>query len=132
MVAAVLKIVAALMTLQTTVILAALGFLWRELTKRDDRRKKEIEDIQESLEHAENRNERLWNELYGREYDPTDEGHLSETQSRFDEIDEELSEVRACMEREHHEVMMVLREMKEALEEINGFDINWNRLEGDD
>ena len=101
--------------------ITAYKFLWDKSRENED----EIEKINSSLNM-------ILNRIFGIEKDPTDEGHIMETEMRFDELGEQLEEIaekqdeacesRARMERDMQSIIEVLEREETVTVKPSDFD----------
>ena len=97
----------------------AYSLLWRKIRQEEEDKeeiKKEVTDIRQSLND-------LWQRIYGNDEDQTMEGHLVETEDRFDSIDEQLESLAKRLEesiedrkQEHQEVQEQMEKIADVLE----------------
>lgn len=67
----------------------AYSFLWYKIRRVED----EVDDLDETFREMAESVTRIWKRIFGDEHDNTMEGHLVETNDRFDSIDNKLVEI---------------------------------------
>lgn len=99
----------------------AYSFLWYKIRRLEQDK---VSDLEERLSEKEEVLNNIWNRIFGYGDDPTMEGHLVETEDRFDSIDEKLQEIANTMQemskgrkREHREVRKNFSELIRVLSE---------------
>ena len=110
-----------LLGLVVTFNIAAYSYLWREIKNIEEETDKNSESLNMILHR-----------IFGIEEDPTDKGHIMETQDRFDKLGEKLEEIaekqeeacesRARMERDMHSIMEVLEREEQIDIQPSDFD----------
>lgn len=104
--------------------LGAVKIIWGRLNEQGD----EIGKNSETLNM-------LVNRVFGIEQDPTDEGHIVETEERFSDIDEKLDEIVEGQEemktqwmQDHREVRTSINSIIEKLSEEDELDFNKEKI----
>jgi hypothetical protein len=110
----------------------AFTFLWRRVEDKSD----EIDDIDEKISEIERVQDSMWNRFYGHEDDETSEGHLMETEERFDELNRKLERIAENQENarrerkeDHKEVYEKVTSIIHALDKEDGVDIGIDDIE---
>ena len=64
---------------------------------------KKIKEVENEVEKQSETNNMLLNRIFGVDKDPTDEGHIMETEKRFDTIEETLQQIQETQEQSMQE-----------------------------
>lgn len=117
-------------TLLSVVLLFNVGaysFLWYKIRRAEEdveKNRKTLTEMQQTLAS-------VWNRIFGRDEDETMEGHLVETEQRFDDIDRKLEEICQQMDgveerrrAEHKEVVRRVSRIASALDEEKEIDFS--------
>jgi len=113
------ELVEVLLSVVLMLNVGAYSLLWRKIRQeKEDKEeiKQEVSDIRQSLND-------LWQRIYGSDEDKTMEGHLVETEDRFDSIDKQLESLAKRLEesiedrkQEHQEVQEQMEKIADVLE----------------
>ena len=105
----------------------AYSFLWYKIRRVEN----DVDQNEDSIYSLEETANSLWKRIFGNKDDPTMEGHLVETEDRFDKIDSKLDKIFDRIEkdskdrrREHQEVRAQVRYLIHKLSEDDNVDID--------
>lgn len=92
----------------------AYSFLWYKIRRVEE----EQSILRESVGELKRIINDVWNSMYGKEQDQTDEGLLVETEERFDDIDRKLEEICEKIDSIDRERKQEHMETKEDIESL--------------
>jgi F0F1-type ATP synthase membrane subunit b/b' len=103
---------------------SAVKVIWKEIKKEKNEREKNTESMNMVL-----------NRIFGIDQDPTDEGHLVETQEQFEELSDKLDSIAESQEKarkerkeEHEEVRSSINYIMEELSKEEKYDFEGRKL----
>ena len=124
------NLISALLSLIVAIQISAFSLTWRKIRKTEERLTDEVDSAEEEASKNSETLSMLLNRIFGLDKDPTDKGHIMETEDRFQSLENKLEEIaerqrEACVERkrEHEMVDEKISTIVRVLQEKENIDI---------